>query len=324
MENVSRAGMKASTVKTVIKYTIDKWLDTIEDESLRSCMASDIIVTGGCIASLLMGDGVNDYDVYFRTKETAFKYATYACENFNSNNNLISKVKDYTPFVKETQITNINGELEDRIVFFIKSAGMAEEDNDRAYDYFESLPAEDSEIFISGDPIEAAELVKDEVRDKKKSRFRPVFLTDNAVTLSDKVQVIIRFWGEPSEIHRTFDYAHAMCYYDYAKNYLHLPQEALECMLSKTLIYNGSLYPIASLFRMRKFIKRGWRISAGQILKIVLQLEGKPLTDTDFLKEQLMGVDVAYMQQLISILRNEKGRVDATYIIKLIDKVFED
>ena len=38
----------------------------------------------------------------------------------------------------------------------------------------------------------------------------------------------MRFYGSPDEIHENYDYAHAMCYYDYAKNDLVLHPEALD------------------------------------------------------------------------------------------------
>ena len=114
-----------------------------------------------------------------------------------------------------------------------------------------------------------------------------------------------------------------MCYYDYAKDTLGLHPEALEAVLSKTLIYKGSLYPIASLFRIRKFYERGWRITAGQMLKIVWQLQDVNLKDPAVLREQLIGVDQAYMHQLLRALETTTDRVDATYVAKLIDKIFE-
>jgi hypothetical protein len=138
------------------------------------------------------------------------------------------------------------------------------------------------------------------------------------------MQLVMRFFGEPDELHANYDLVHAMCYYDYSKGNLNVPAEAMQAMLSKTLIYRGSLYPIASLFRLRKFIDRGWRITAGQILKIVMQLNEVDLKNISILREQLIGVDQAYMHQLLrEIEENKSERIDSTYIAKLIDKLFE-
>ena len=50
-----------------------------------------------------------------------------------------------------------------------------------------------------------------------------------------------------------------------------------------------ALYPIASLLRIRKFIERGWRITAGQMLKIIWQLQDVNLSDPAVMREQLTG-----------------------------------
>lgn len=320
------SGLKKNTIKLVLENVVKNWLASITDEEVRKLAAANTIVTGGSIANLLMGEKVNDYDLYFRNRETTEAVAKYYANKFNSDTTLKSKVRGYAPEVRSAEIINIRGEKENRIVFFMRSAGIADAEQDAtAYDYFEMRPELEADAFLStpDDPVEVAKQVKEDLKSKKE--YRPLFLTDNAVTLSDRVQIIIRFWGEPAQLHTTFDFAHAMCWYDYGRKTLSIPAEAMECLLSKTLIYKGSLYPIASIFRVRKFIRRGWRISAGQLLKIIFQLQDVNLKDINILKEQLIGVDVTYMRQLISELSNNNGeRVDATYIAKLVDKIFED
>jgi hypothetical protein len=323
-------GLRQQTIKLVIDSYISKWIASIKDETVRDLVKRDTIVTGGCIASMLLGEQVNDYDVYFKTRETTLAFANYICNKFNKTVRTVSAVKPYKPFVQETQIENIKGELEDRIVFYMKSAGFAEENNETPYTYFEGSTELATDQFMNSDVVfdnalDVAEEVNEELKSSvKKERFRPVFLSENAATLSDRIQVITRFWGNPEEIHKTFDFVHAMCWYDYGTKNLHVPREAMESLLAKNLVYKGSMYPVASIFRTRKFIERGWKISAGQMLKILVQLNGVDLTNPKVLREQLLGVDVAYMHQLIHALSSEKGKVDATYIAKLVDKIFED
>jgi hypothetical protein len=181
---------------------------------------------------------------------------------------------------------------------------------------------------LVADSLGVAEELRSEVRGDqgvkvKKAAYRPVFLTDNAITLSDQVQLIIRFYGTPSEIHDNYDYAHAMCHYDWCNDSLVTPQEALLSMMSKALIYRGSLYPLCSMMRLRKFLGRGWRISAGQIIKIAHQVRSIDFNNPKVLREQLMGVDAAYMGELISAIETAPGKIDETYLAKLIDEVFD-
>jgi hypothetical protein len=326
------SGMKASTIKLVLNKKINNWLASIEDRPLLvERLKKDTIVSGGAIASMMLGEKVNDYDIYFRTFETAKAVAEYYVEQFNKNvGELAMKsgvLASCNPEVKIDKITNIKGKEEERIVFYMKSSGIAGE-SQTMYEYFESAPETASDLFMDSldpnptDPLETAEQLAEKLKVSKK-KYRPVFITDNAVTLSDKVQLIVRFYGQPYQILRNYDFAHSMCYYDYAEHSLVFDQKALECMLSKTLLYKGSLYPIASVFRTRKFIERGWRITAGQMLKIIWQISEINLKDPAVLKEQLIGVDQAYMHQLIAALQNVEGKVDSTYIAKLVDEIFE-
>lgn len=306
-------GLHSQTIRLALDNYIKKWLDSITDVDVRLLAASNTIVTGGAIASMLLGEPVNDFDIYFKDKKTALAVAQYYVKVFNQTNPSDS----YKPEVLEKTVQNIVGEEEERVLIYMKSTGVAQE--------AEPTLSEDDAINLEflKDPFSTAEDMITLLKDKK-SRFRPVFLSDNAVTLSDRIQLIIRFWGDPTIIHRTFDFVHAMCWYDYRTKHLETPPEALKSLLAKNLIYQGSLYPVASLFRIRKFIKRGWKISAGQMLKIIVQLNGVDLLNPSILREQLLGVDVSYMHELISTIQNEKGKIDTTYLGNLIDTIFEE
>jgi hypothetical protein len=79
---------------------------------------------------------------------------------------------------------------------------------------------------------------------------------------------------------------------------------ALESILTKSLRYQGSLYPLTSVIRMKKFIQRGWTVNAGEILKMLFQVSELDLKNIEVLEEQLIGVDVAYFSLLITVLRD--------------------
>jgi hypothetical protein len=328
-------GMKRTTIKTILRKKLNYWLDSITDERVREIARENVLVCGGAISSMLLGEKPNDYDLYFKTKGAAMAVAVYYIKVFNASNKL-SSVNGYEAELREIKVTNIRGEEEERIVIFMKSAGVAAEDQNR-YEYFEGQSEATTTDFIKSlktqddigvqlglDPAETVEDVSKKLKSEK-VRYRPIFLTDNAITLSDKVQVIIRFFGSVDDIHNNFDFVHAFCSYDLAGNSLTLPAESLEALLTRNLIYKGSLYPIASLFRIRKFLERGFRISAGQLLKIVWQLNELDLTNLATLKEQLIGVDFAYMRELIAALEKDAGalQIDSIYIGQLIDEIFE-
>ena len=253
-------GIKQATIKKIIKRKLEFWLDTITDNHVKQIARENVIVCGGALTSLLLGEKPNDYDLYFKTYDSVLKIAEYYANKFNEANKLKS-INNYNVSIKTSSFININGESENRITMYMKSAGVASETQD-IYKYFENLPENLTEDFtesltersvkdLEEHPEEIINNVTEEL--KIKQPYRPIFISDNAITLANKTQLIIRFYGNSSEIFKNFDFIHAQCYYDLKENKLECSQESLSAILSKTLIYNGSLYPIASIFRIRKF-----------------------------------------------------------------------
>lgn len=324
------SGFKTNSIKLHLVQKLQAWVSTIRDAALVERIKADTIVSGGAIASMLLGEKVNDYDIYFRTRATAKAVAEYYVRQFNATKGHLAgpSLRGCNPEVRDAVRKNAKGIEENRVTIFMKSSGVASETQSE-YKYFENQPELSADQFMDGlkvdtNPIDIANELATIVKDRE-NLFRPVFFSENAITLSNKVQLVIRFWGEPDELHENYDFAHAMCYFDWGRGTLKLHSDASEALLSKTLLYRGSLYPIASLFRIRKFIERGWRISAGQMLTIIWQIGELDLKDPFVLREQLLGVDQAYFHQLLRALetKDSSQRVDATYIAKLVDEIFE-
>lgn len=318
-----RSGMKAKTIKSVISRKIDQWLETIEDSALREIVSKAVIVTGGSIVSMLMGETVNDFDIYFRDHGTTLAVANYYLGRF--------KPRQHNGISVPLYVEDKDG----RIRIVAKSSGVASEaGTEKPYEYFEGSPDENaggeyvSSIIDNPETVEDAheeteKMALDTDTEKGKKKYRPVFMTSNAITLSDKVQLILRFYGEPEEIHANYDYAHCTCYWKSWDRQLVLGPEALEAMLARELRYIGSKYPICSLVRMRKFVQRGWKINAGQILKIAMQISDLDLSSIEVLEDQLTGVDTAYFVQLIEKLKEkDPTKVDSAYLVEIVDRIF--
>lgn len=192
-------------------------------------------------------------------------------------------------------------------------------------------PGSHREVVEELDDQPAEALVEGEIKPEKggaRPKYRILFVTSNAITLSDQMQLILRFQGEAATIHENFDYVHATNYWTSWDRKLTLRPEALECTLSRELRYVGSKYPICSIIRLRKFISRGWTVNAGQIVKMAYQVSKLDMSDPNVLEDQLVGVDSSYFSQLIGKLKektDDKGDVlpvDGTYLMTLIDKIF--
>ncbi len=109
------------------------------------------------------------------------------------------------------------------------------------------------------------------------------------------------------------------------KRKLVLNNKALESIVTKQLYYNNSIFPVSTLFRIRKFIKRGFNISAGEIFKIAYSISKLDLDDIATLEEQLVGVDSSYFRSFlwkIKQIKADQGNLNDTVVGALIDKIF--
>jgi hypothetical protein len=273
-------GLRTRTIKAVLRRKFSNWLDSINDKELRNHLERSSYITGGSIASMLLGEQVNDFDIYFTDKQTAKRVAKYYIDLFNKLNYTSVYLLDGAELPEYTQAAEQN------------PANISSPDSDEP-----RLP------------------------------YRPVCLSTNTISLDNNIQLIIRFYGPPEEVHKNFDFEHCRNYWLPASGELVLRPAALEAILTKELIYIGTRYPVASVLRMRKFIQKGWRINAGQILKIAYQISELDLNNTEVLEDQLIGVDVAFFHILIEALHNyQKDRnsdnIRYSYLAFVIDKLF--
>lgn len=331
--------MNKKAINAVITKKISGWLASIEDKNLAADLENEVIVTGGCIASMLCGEQVNDFDVYLKSKSAVRRVSEYYCRKFNERNTNNRNKLGYKAeaFVLDGEFVERwkNGEIEiddiapgysnqgepesisrmitstssDRIKIIVRSDGIAED----------SEAASSVELVENADEIPASALDEAE-------QYQPTFLTSNAITLSGKVQIVIRFYGDPDSIHDNYDFAHCTNYWTFGGG-LVLKQDALESILSRELIYKGSKYPLCSIIRTRKFINRGFHVNAGQYLKMCFQLSELDLKNIDVLEDQLVGVDSMYFKLLIEAMqaKAEKDKefvVSASYIATVVDKIF--
>ena len=309
--------MKAKTIKQVLVKKHEDWVKSIESKELRAMVRKNSIITGGCIASMLLGEKVNDYDIYFTDKETVVAVAQYYIDQFVKLNKNKSTTLGHETSA-EIGVDKIYLRLqveEDRVKIKLNSRDLR--------------PAAEEGFQFTDDPEVDAETAETHAEDPNPEdplpRYRPVYLSANAITLSDKVQIVIRFYGKAETIHENYDFDHCKCYWESATKNLTLPAVALEALLTKELKYSGSKYPLASIIRTRKFINRGFTINAGQYLKMALQLNKIDLFDRETLEDQLIGMDAVYFAKLLAAIPPDRvinGKVDEHYVMTLIDRFF--
>ncbi len=317
--------MKTKTINKIVSRKFDQWLASITDEKVRELVKGNTIMTGGAIASMLLNEDVNDFDFYFKNKETTLAVANYYVNQFNANR--AATPGDNAGTLAETNRGGVEVPISvredgDRVKIVVKSAGVDAEENEQPYEYFELRPNPTQNA--GGNYVDELFNISNQLKsNSKKNDYRPIFLSANAITLTGDVQVVIRFYGDPEVIHSNYDFIHATNYWTSWDRLIVLNQKALESLMNKELIYVGSKYPISSICRVRKFLGRGWHITAGQLLKICMQLSELNLKDFKILEEQLTGVDVAYFSEILNKIKSKDPEiVDFAYLSTLIDNIF--
>lgn len=259
--------MKSSTIDKVIRAKIKDWTGSITDRHLAVEVKNSVVVTGGCIVSLYLQEKVNDYDIYIQNPLVLEKLVKYYMGKFKkselSNEGKVIYNKDFTGDRPEGWGDN----RKDRIGVLVRSTGFLKEAT-------KPLPTD------------------------KDIKYRPVFISENAITLSDDIQIVMRFWGAPSDVHQSFDYEHAKGYWTVEDGLVSTARQ-LQLILAKELEYTGSEYPLASIFRSRKFIQRHWTMHVKNYLLMALQLQKHDLKNIEVLREQLTGVDASYLFWII-------------------------
>lgn len=270
------------------------------------------IVTGGCFTSMLFGEEPNDLDIYLKDKEVATLISWF----------YINKMLETGNLKENSHVHQIDvNDSTDGVSILIRSQGITGDgiDSDK-YKYFEMYPEAVTDEFFK----QYRSNVKDAVLETGK-HYHVSFMTSNAITLNNGLQIIIRFCGDPTTIHSNFDFIHATNYWTWEESVVY-NQEALASTLEKRLRYFGSKFPVATIFRMKKFIERGWRISAGEIVKILYDVSKLDLDNVSVLREQSMGCDSAYFSQVIELLHSRRAtndQLDRTYLFQAIEIAFD-
>lgn len=256
--------MEEKAIEEIINAKFSDWLSSITDPAVSYVVERNTIITGGCIASMLLDEPINDFDVYMRTEEAAYLLAKYYC--------------NMAPPGVEPEPT------ENRITI--------------------KLP--------NGRGIR---------KRSPQGKYQVAYISPLAITLTDKIQFTVRFFGSPSEIHQNYDFLHCKAYWESRDRRLVIHSKVRRAIEKKKLIYVGSAYPVASVVRTKKFVKRGWKMDAGQLIKMSLQISDLDLSDKEQLKEQLVGM---YAEDLTKVVEDtkvdENGQVDRASLFKAISK----
>lgn len=271
------AGYNKKEIENELKFLLEELTKKFPKE-LLSYIHDFGIITGGSIVSLLLGEDINDIDIFFSDVDICFDIAK------SFNNTLFKNEYHIEVFHQSKQIpwthngNNLNVN-QGNIVF-----AKLEKTN----------------------PLSFSKMQKEPQLDYYGKNYKNVttnpdnhWISTNAINLcGGKYQIITKHCGSPMFLTENFDFIHCVSYFSY-KTGLVLNKFALEAILAKELRYIGSNHPISSFIRMNKFLKKGWRISNSEIIKICYDVSKLVLDDKDVLTNQIENHGLTYMLETL-------------------------
>jgi len=136
----------------------------------------------------------------------------------------------------------------------------------------------------------------------------PSFESSNALTYKRRstrsnhvynIQFITRFHGSPEQIMDWFDFTITQGSYDFFNNDFVLGDRFLQDIARRKLIFLGkSMFPICAMYRTKKYQAKGYTMPGSTVMHIALCIVRLKIETYKQLKEQLMGIDTSYLQNL--------------------------
>jgi hypothetical protein len=270
-----------------------KKLEEIQSYS-RDRLFTDSFFAGGVITSHCKDEKVKDYDLFFTSVEALKGALNYylGFHGWYSSFDLVSEQDKLNPKLARVSI-------------------QPRQNSTRKTDEFIKVFNSDFKKSGSGD------------------RVTPVYLSHNALSLSNGVQLIFRFVGEPEEVFSTFDYEHCKTYWrpsplGIADGKVTFSGKSLESLAKNELIYTGqSRFVLSAISRLNKFIKRGWGVAPSSLLSIASSAAKVDWQNKDKLREELLGIygiDPEVLTQILDYSSKEE-KVDLDKVIEMLGEV---
>lgn len=105
-------------------------------------------------------------------------------------------------------------------------------------------------------------------------------------------------WGFGSILER-FDFTVCQAGYYPSGEVFFFGESFFEHLASRQLVYNvNGLHPIATLFRVRKYLEKGFSITGVELIKLGLKIHSLQIPDYRTLRDEILGVDLIALKPL--------------------------
>jgi hypothetical protein len=253
-------------------------------------------IAGGAILSVTKEEKIKDYDLFVTTAASARSLV----------NTFLRRIQGGDTLQLITEVDEVNPKISKGVLSFTQPDRM-------------TLPIEDIIDNFN-------QLCK---KQKSKGKLQPVYLSKNAITLSNGVQVIFRFIGEPEDVFSTFDYEHCKVYWRPKPQGLLLGSlvytgRSQESIAKNELIYTGNTrFVLSAISRLNKFIKRGWGISPSSLLSLAVTASKIDWSNRKVLEEELLGIYGIENKtlQLILDMCSTENKMDLDKVVQVLGEV---
>lgn len=136
-----------------------------------------------------------------------------------------------------------------------------------------------------------------------------------------RIQLIKAITGDPLTVIKSFDFTVCQAAWSLSSGFVFCT-DFFQHLAQRRLVFNISAeYPICSLYRARKFIKRGFHFSGIEAIKIGLTIQNLDLNNYGDLRKQLMGIDTMFLKDLTdSLAGQETKEYNLNEFLSLLDQ----
>ena len=124
------------------------------------------------------------------------------------------------------------------------------------------------------------------------------------------IQLIKAVYGEPERVLAQYDFTMCMGAWIPGTQRFVFADCFLKHCAQRRLVYNtAGKYPISSLWRTLKYVKRGYKLPGVEAIKLALRINSLRLDTVAALKEQLMGIDTLFLKEFTDKLAENQADV---------------
>jgi hypothetical protein len=160
-----------------------------------------------------------------------------------------------------------------------------------------------------------------------RTKASPVFVTDHATTYrceGNTFQLVKVVFGSAAEVFDKFDFTVCMGAYSCGEDTFTLQTHFIQHNSQRKLVFHkGTLFPICSMVRTVKYMRRGYTMTGVERIRIAMAVSRLQLTSWQDVKKQLQGIDTTFLKPLTDNMLSE-GRADKTFDYDEFDAYIED